>query len=40
MAKRKYSYDVQDEFDKAMVLDLPFEQLNARGRKAKKRYMR
>ena len=34
--KRKYGYNVEDPNDRAMVLDLPFAQLNKRGRKAKR----
>lgn len=35
--KREYGYDVNDPFDRAIVLDLPFEQLNKAGRKAKRK---
>jgi hypothetical protein len=35
--KKNYSYNVDDPFDRDMVMDLPYSQLNARGRKAKKR---
>lgn len=35
----KYGYDINDLFDREIVLDLPFSELNKRGRKAKrKRY--
>lgn len=38
MKKRKNdSYDINDPFDREMVLDLPFEQLNKKGRKAKRK---
>lgn len=36
--KKVYSYDINDPFDRAMVLDLPYSELNKRGRKAKKKY--
>ena len=35
--KKKYGYDINDPFDKDIVLDLPMSQLNKRGRKAKKK---
>lgn len=35
--KKEYGYDVDDLFDNEMVLDLPYSQLNKRGRKAKRR---
>jgi hypothetical protein len=41
MANRKeYSYDVDDDWDRAMVLDQPFSSLNKKGRRAKKKFMR
>jgi len=40
MKKKVYGYDVDDPFDREMVLDLPFSQLNKRGRRAKKRNMK
>jgi hypothetical protein len=41
MGKRKnYSYDIDSPFDYDIILsDTPFSQLNAAGRKAKKKYM-
>jgi hypothetical protein len=38
--KKNYSYDINDPFDRSIILDLPFDQLNKRGRKAKKHQMR
>jgi len=39
MVRRKvYSYDVNDEFDRVQIFDLPFNQLNATGRRKKKRF--
>ena len=35
--KKTYSYNINDTFDREMVLDLPFSELNKRGRKAKKK---
>ena len=35
--KKKYGYDVDDPWDRSVVLDLPFSELNKRGRKAKKK---
>ena len=37
--RKKYSYDVRDPYDRVQVLDLPFSQLNRRGRKAKRKKM-
>lgn len=37
--KKRYGYDVTDDFDRGMVLDLPFEQLNKAGRKAKRKHL-
>jgi hypothetical protein len=37
--KRNYGYDVRDPFDRVMALDVPFEQLNKAGRKAKRKAM-
>lgn len=33
-----YGYDVEDPFDRSMVLSLPYSQLNRTGRKMKRRY--
>jgi hypothetical protein len=33
-----WGYDVNDIFDRAQIMDLPFDMLNAKGRKAKKHY--
>ena len=38
--KQKYGYDVSDPFDRAMALDVPYSQLNKRGRKAKKKLLK
>jgi len=38
--KRNYGYDVNDDFDKVMAIDVPFEQLNKAGRKAKRKALR
>jgi len=35
--KKKHGYDVSDLFDMEIVSDLPYSQLNKRGRRAKKR---
>lgn len=41
MSKRKvYSYDVNDPFDRLMILDNPFNQLNKKGRRAKKKVIK
>ncbi|HUV84813.1 MAG TPA: hypothetical protein VMV86_03840 [Methanosarcinales archaeon] len=37
---KKYGYDVNDPYDRDIVLDLPYGQLNKRGRKAKKKRQR
>ena len=37
--RKKYGYDINDQFDREMILDLPFEQLNKAGRKAKRKKM-
>jgi hypothetical protein len=36
----KYGYDVNDWEDRGMVLDLPFSQLNKKGRRAKKKFLK
>lgn len=38
--KKMFSYDVDDPMDRGIVLDLPFEQLNAKGRRAKKKKLK
>ncbi len=35
--KKEYGYDVDDIFDRDMALDVPFSQLNKKGRKAKRK---
>lgn len=35
--RKKFSYDINDPFDKDMAIDVPFSLLNKRGRRAKKR---
>lgn len=35
--KTGYSYNINDFWDREMILDLPFSQLNKKGRKAKKK---
>lgn len=35
--RKKYSYDINDPFDREMILDVPFSALNKRGRKAKRK---
>jgi len=35
--KDQWGYDVDNPFDREMVLDLPFESLNKAGRKAKRK---
>jgi hypothetical protein len=42
MAKNKkiWGYNVNDPFDREMVLDLPFSMQNKRGRKAKKKTLK
>lgn len=40
MANVKFGYDVRDPFDLELVLDRPFNELNKRGRKAKKKMLR
>ena len=37
--KKTYSYDVNDPFDKEMILDLPFNELNKKGRKEKRKQL-
>ena len=37
--KRSYGYDINDPNDRAMMLDLDFNMLNRRGRKAKKKQL-
>ena len=38
--RKKFGYDVNDPFDRAMVLDQPMSQLNKRGRKAKRKTLK
>jgi len=33
-------YDISDSFDRGMALDVPFSQLNKKGRKAKRKLLR
>lgn len=41
MAKKKrFGYNIEDQFDRIMALDVPFSQLNKAGRKAKKKLMK
>ena len=41
MAKKKeWGYDLDDPNDRAMIFDLPFSQLNKKGRRAKKKYIK
>lgn len=41
MSKNKeYGYDIENPFDLGIVLDLPYSQLNKRGRKAKRKQQR
>ena len=38
--KNIYGYDIDDPFDRAMILDQPFSMLNKQGRKAKRKLTR
>ena len=43
MVKKKkviYGYDINEPFDRMMALDVPFSQLNKKGRKAKKKTLK
>jgi hypothetical protein len=35
--KKEYGYDIDDPFDRDLILDLPYNKLNSRGRKAKRK---
>ena len=37
---RLYGYDINDPWDREMALDVPLEQLNKKGRKAKRKKLR
>jgi len=35
-----YSYDIDDPHDRSIIMDLPFSELNKRGRRAKKKHLK
>lgn len=37
--KKTFGYDVNDEFDRIMALDVPFNQLNKSGRRKKRKML-